>query len=446
MTSLDLYKVLFMAELLACEYVYAFRLKRRNRFALRAVCCAVLCLIAAAFAPIFLYNAIYVSGLFLVLFFVTLCSMAVCYNEPLVNILFCGIAAYTTRHLAFQFYNFVSSILGGADYAINGMYSDTRFDLTVINIDSVFNALVYIDCYFVTLAAMFAIFARKLWRIHDLKLKNTSLFLLVGCVLLVDIFINAIAVYNGVNDLVNTMLLYLYNILCCLLILYMQFGMVSMKEMKKELDIVSHMWQTEREQYTIAKENIDLINLKCHDLKYKISNVGRSESISEKSISEIADMINIYDSTVETGSKALDVILTEKSFYCRSKNITLTCMADGAAMSFMDDTDIYALIGNLVDNAVEAVMKLSDTDKRVIGLNVHAEGNFLFIEVHNYYDGNVIIGSDGSYVTTKSDKKYHGFGMRSMRMTVDRYGGDFTASAKKDVFDVVIMIPIPDKH
>ena len=73
-------------------------------------------------------------------------------------------------------------------------------------------------------------------------------------------------------------------------------------------------------------------------------------------------MISIYDSMLKTGNEALDVIFAEKSLVCRKNDIKLNCMIDGAKLSFMENTDIYALFGNLMDNAIEAIEKLKDND------------------------------------------------------------------------------------
>ena len=148
------------------------------------------------------------------------------------------------------------------------------------------------------------------------------------------------------------------------------------------------------------------------------------ESIREETVGEIENVISIYDSVVKTDNEALNVILTEKSLICRKNRISLTCMADGAGLDFMDASDIYSLFGNLIDNAMDAVSKLDDHEKRIIGLSVHADGNMLAINVNNYYEGVVVMDSDGLPVTTKQNKDFHGYGMKSVRMIVERYGGE----------------------
>ena len=75
--------------------------------------------------------------------------------------------------------------------------------------------------------------------------------------------------------------------------------------------------------------------------------------------------IKIYEAQNKTGNKVLDAVLTSKSLYCQNNGIGLTCVADGSALNFMEDMDISALFGNILDNAIEASMML-DQEKRFI--------------------------------------------------------------------------------
>ena len=148
--------------------------------------------------------------------------------------------------------------------------------------------------------------------------------------------------------------------------------------------------------------------------------------------------ISIYDAKIETGNQSLDVLLTEKSLYCEQNGITFSCMADGEKLDFLDGSDLYCLLGNIVDNALEAVKAISEQERRVINLLVKAQGNLLMIQEDNYFDGTLTF-RDGLPVTTKEDKNYHGFGMRSIRMIVQKYDGELTTYVDGDVFHLNIL-------
>ena len=62
----------------------------------------------------------------------------------------------------------------------------------------------------------------------------------------------------------------------------------------------------------------------------------------------------------EVCNEALDLVLTEKSILCTEYRIKLSTMVDGSMLNFMKTTDVYALFGNLMDNAIESVIKEED--------------------------------------------------------------------------------------
>ena len=122
-----------------------------------------------------------------------------------------------------------------------------------------------------------------------------------------------------------------------------------------------------------------------------------------------------------------------------------TCSVDGRRLGFIERSDLYALFGNMLDNAVESVLHVTDTDKRVIDLTVSVNGGLLLIDEHNFYaPDRQPRFRDGLPVTTKDDPRYHGFGMRSIDRQVHRYGGEMTISAEHELFSMSIVIPLPD--
>ena len=141
-------------------------------------------------------------------------------------------------------------------------------------------------------------------------------------------------------------------------ILYLQSEMFKKSAMRQELEVMNMLWKKEQEQYEISRENIALINQKCHDLKHQIRAIcymNRDEI--DAYIKEVEDSIAIYESIVKTGNEVLDTILTEKSLYCKERGITVSCVADGSQMGFINTIDLYAILGNAMYNAIEAVEK-----------------------------------------------------------------------------------------
>ena len=134
------------------------------------------------------------------------------------------------------------------------------------------------------------------------------------------------------------------------------------------------------------------------------------------------------------------MLLTEKSLFCEQNGINLSCMIDGAELGFIEEGDLYCLFGNLVDNALEAVKGIEDRERRVVDLVVKVKDGLLLVQEENYFDGTLRF-EDGLPVTTKGDRNYHGFGMRSLRLIARKYGGELSAFVKGDVFHLSIIFP-----
>ncbi len=234
-----------------------------------------------------------------------------------------------------------------------------------------------------------------------------------------------------------------YDLLCCQLLLWVQM------EQRKEIDLAVSAATEERlrhqmeEQYHLSKENIDIINQKCHDLKHQISALREITSAKEReeSIKEIENSVMIYDSAVKTGNRVLDTVLTEKSLLCEQHHIAWTCIADGSVLNRMAAVDLYTLFGNALDNAIESSRQIADEDMRNVSVNVRRKFRSAYIQIENYFD-HELTQENGIFISTKKDPQNHGFGVESMKRIVQKYGGTLDIAAEDNIFVVSILIPI----
>lgn len=226
-------------------------------------------------------------------------------------------------------------------------------------------------------------------------------------------------------------------------VLYLQNETFKKSEMRQEVDIINLLLKKEQEQYQLSRENIELINQKVHDLKHQIRAIrNASKEDIEKYLDEIEESVQVYDAIVKTGNEVLDTILTEKSLYCRERGITVSCVADGSQMDFINTVDLYAILGNAIDNAIEAVEKFSHKEKRQIDVIIYRQQQFLAVNIVNPVKGNLVY-EDELPVTTKEDKRFHGFGLLSMKYILKRYDGFLRISEEDGCFSLMMLIPIP---
>ena len=231
--------------------------------------------------------------------------------------------------------------------------------------------------------------------------------------------------------------------LCGAALLYALHSQLNEMQLRIEKEALHNIMQTQYQAYQISRESIDMVNQKYHDLKHQIV-LLRSEGTSEKAeayLSRLEKEIAIYETQHQTGNRVLDAILTSKSIYCGAHGIELKFMIDGKLLGFMDDMEISALFGNMLDNAIESVERLDDPQKRLIRLYVAGEKHFLCIRMENYCEEQLRF-EDGMPVTTKRDRRYHGFGMKSMLRTVTKYGGSMLTKQSNNWFELKILIPL----
>ena len=436
MTQLEFYKSFqFIMELLIAEGLFCFRLSPRRGFVWRLIAGVALVFLVAFFFPILSKNAFYMSFMFFALFAVTVPVAKFIFREDWLKIVFCCLAGYTVQHMAYEMYNLFLILTGLNGESPMGMYGDQ----SVQPFPNIIAAIMYFTFYGVTYFYAGLLFASRIRKGEKLQLVGGFLFLFVFLILIVDIVLNAVVVCYIAAD-GNKLYLTVtgvYNILCCVVALLLQFESSLRYELEETLNTMNILREQEKEQYRTSKQTIELINRKCHDLKHQIRSIGNRISINEESVKEMEDLIAIYDSAVRTGNEALDLILTEKNLFCTRNGVKLSCIADGKQLAFMKEEDIYSLFGNLLDNAIEAVQSLEE-GKRVIGLRIRAVGTIISVNVHNYYEQNLTF-EDGIPQTTKSDKEYHGFGLKSVQYICEKYGGDLSINAGKNVFTINIL-------
>ena len=140
----------------------------------------------------------------------------------------------------------------------------------------------------------------------------------------------------------------------------------------------------------------------------------------------------------KTGNKGLDIVLTMKNQICKQNDIELTCLINGKDFLFMSESETYSLFGNILDNAIEAVLKLEDTQKRVISIVSYRNKNQSVIHEENYFDGEVTF-KDGLPRTTKGNEDIHGFGTKSISLISKKYKGEVSFYSRGDVFSLDIL-------
>ena len=238
-------------------------------------------------------------------------------------------------------------------------------------------------------------------------------------------------------------LILIYDTMLSAVLLLSQIMIYRQCAYQNRLSMEAKLRKEQFEQFESLKNSIDDIRHKSHDLKHIISALGNGEnsSINNELLTNIETSILDYDSSIQTENNTLDAILGKYFHICKQHQIEWTCLADGKILDFIDDFDLFIMLGNAFDNAVENVCKINDIEKRFISVNIRKRNLFALITMKNYCSNNLEF-KDNLPITTKDHSYEHGYGMKSISSIVDKYGGILSVSVDHDIFTLNILFPV----
>lgn len=230
----------------------------------------------------------------------------------------------------------------------------------------------------------------------------------------------------------------IYQLLCDIFILIILFGAMERTKLREDVDSMRELVHEQHEQYRHSKQSVELVNEKYHDLKSLLE--GFHGEISREQIDTLKARVGEYDTHIETGNHVLDIVLSEKRAIAAARKIDFTSFVDGKGLDFIEELDLYSLVGNALNNAIDAVSKLPEGE-RFITMTLRAEGGAVTMHVENPYGGDVVM--ENELPKTQRDERYHGFGMKSMERICEKYDGTLAVKAEGGTFslDAVLLEP-----
>lgn len=284
---------------------------------------------------------------------------------------------------------------------------------------------------------VYQLFLKKQNIDDDIKISDLSFYYSIA----ITLFLIA---FNIIRDkYVSSQTVIDYMCIVCMLlfhifILLFRSGLLNSIASTKEMLLTQKVWEEKEASLRITQDAINTINTKYHDLKYMI-NMMRSGENTLDFASDLADSLHAYEQTFSTGNSTLDLVLTEAMLRYQQNGVTFVCLADGNALFFMHTTDIISLFSNALENALEAVVKL-DVHLREVYCTVRKQAGVVLIQVENPFSSDITF-VNGLPATIKQDKNYHGFGMKSIRQTVEKYHGDMQIETENNRFKLKILLP-----
>lgn len=426
--------------------VFMIPLRKRPHFHLRLILGLILAFIVVAKLPplrIVLFRALYLDKIH----YAPLSYLAYTLTDVLpVLLLSCGLI-YLCCDIRFHKAFYASSLAyltqSIAFTAFNILFPDFRhrpYDASMFPIlwrEFLVAAVVY--------AAVYFILARKLPRDGTYRFNCVYPLPVLLIIILSDRYFSIVSThfFNAEGTpLFGYMLI--HEVVLSILLLSTQTKHSNIAKYRTDLEVQTQVQALQQKEYKLFKKNMDALNHKLHDLRRltRALQLSADDEANQALLQELQEHINTHDCFMDTGNDTLNALLSGVWLRCEHQKIHWTCMADGTAVAFLPPTDLFVMLDNALDNAVEAAAQATAPEDRFLAVTISKNQQFAYIRIENYCLEAPEF-ADGLPQTTKPDKEQHGFGTRSIRDICVKHGGQCRMRAEDHLFITELLLPIP---
>lgn len=199
----------------------------------------------------------------------------------------------------------------------------------------------------------------------------------------------------------------------------------------------------EYELYKSKSSKLEELKIIQHDLKNHIL-MAKDES-SNNYFNKLLERIDDNFSLIDTGNRIIDVLFEDKYKFALSKNIAMNFQIEKGVINCLNEIDACSLLGNLIDNSIEACENISDRKTSIL-VKMQKINSFMLILVENDMNSKNIKKKGEKLLTTKLSTYEHGIGLKGVRMVVEKYDGQYKYKLKDTKFVTRILIPINQEN
>ena len=207
----------------------------------------------------------------------------------------------------------------------------------------------------------------------------------------------------------------------------------------KHCDEVENIYKTMRgwrHDYHNHIQTMKALNLQARNLSCENPYLQQLDDY----LNNLNQDLTTVDTVLKTGNIMVDAILNSKISLIKSKGISVSAKAMVPAVLSISEVDLCAMIGNLLDNAMEACMRQSEDSEKFIRIFLGTMKGQLYLSVYNS-TGNDIRKSGKNYISSK-DSPSHGFGLMRVDRIADKYDGYVNRQNEEGVFATEVMLPL----
>lgn len=174
-------------------------------------------------------------------------------------------------------------------------------------------------------------------------------------------------------------------------------------------------------------------------LKALLDNYKNDEAV--RYLADITDQIEALNMKINTGDTIIDAVLQQKYKEAQKNKTILEIEGRFVGKLPLEPIDKCTIIANALDNALEACLKIQDLTKRKIQLIVGYNKNYIFITIKNRVEEKIEINNN-TIITSKSNKKSHGFGLQNIKNSLTSYNSYINIYYEENMFVLEIVITI----
>ena len=246
---------------------------------------------------------------------------------------------------------------------------------------------------------------------------------------------------ENIQNPYNVIFLFIINF-GSLLIYYIMLMMDRQMARNLELEEQQHYRELEQVEYQALQDRIEETRHMRHDLRHHIHMV--SYDLDEKEYDKLREYVNTYRDSIPDGDKIRfcdNRIINNIIFYfatqAKTQQIDFQAQLAIADDLQVSEHDISVLLGNLLENAMDACMEQQNSRRRII-VKGKGDAHSLVFTIDNTCENEIKKNKKGEFLTTKPDG--NGIGVNSAKKIVERYNGFFSADKKGDMFCVSFML------
>ena len=212
----------------------------------------------------------------------------------------------------------------------------------------------------------------------------------------------------------------------------------------KEAQILRQQSIGQVELYNSMRENYNIQRQRTHEYKNQIVCMDmlmkkKDYSKLENYIGNISDGLDAQLDMVDTNNDVVNAILNAKYYEAIKNDVLFVLKINDLSDIKVSDEDIVTILSNLLDNAIEAA-KQCNVGKRTVKIKLLSEDDVLTIAVSNTYKTEPMLTEDGYIRTTKNNKEEHGWGIRNIVATLEKYDAEYIIDYKNGEFVFSIMM------